>query len=273
MSECDDVLSQCHIHVALKGSQFANEGTVRYLYVRFWNNSRLSISLWARNWLLFCNKALDLFEVNGNKLCLWWMSILKNITFFTLLLVEWIEREKNKPLTLIELVLYMIFYYTSSGCFQAASLCQTFVPFFIHLLVLLLSVCRSNAWQRENGADVEVRVYQPTMSSANMVVGDIISGVSTWCKGQMKTLNRTKLTFDIFVGKIQKEAHDLLLKLFLLLIATNVLVNSRAPKLRKSTHPRKFGNHVTVHRPSFRTTGNQCLISYFLASLGAQENW
>ena len=88
----------------------------------------------------------------------------------------------------------------------------------------------------------------------------------------MKTLNRTKLTFDIFVRKIQKEAHDLLLKLFLLIITTNVLVNSRAPKLRKSTNPRKFGNHVTVHRPSFRTTGNQCLISYFLASLGAQEN-
>ena len=105
------------------------------------------------------------------------MSILKNITFFTLLLLERMEREKNKPLTLIELVLYMNFYYTS-GCFQAASLkqCQTFVPFFIHLLVLLLLVCRSNAWQRENGADVEVRVYQSTMSLANMVVGDIISG-------------------------------------------------------------------------------------------------
>ena len=26
-----------------------------------------------------------------------------------------------------------------------------------------------------------------------------------------------------------------------------------ARKLRKSTHPRKFGNHVTVHRPSSRT--------------------
>ncbi|CAH3189057.1 unnamed protein product, partial [Porites evermanni] len=31
ISECNDVLSQCHIHVALKGSQFDNEGTVRYL--------------------------------------------------------------------------------------------------------------------------------------------------------------------------------------------------------------------------------------------------
>ena len=28
-----------------------------------------------------------------------------------------------------------------------------------------------------------------------------------------------------------------------------------APLLSKSTHPRKFGNHVTVHRPSVRTTG------------------
>ncbi|CAH3182035.1 unnamed protein product [Porites lobata] len=37
-------------------------------------------------------------------------------------------------------------------------------------------VCRHHARQSENGADVEVRVYQPTMSSANMVVGDIISG-------------------------------------------------------------------------------------------------
>ncbi|XP_073253991.1 uncharacterized protein [Porites lutea] len=37
-------------------------------------------------------------------------------------------------------------------------------------------VCGNHARQSENGADVEVRVYQPTMSSANMVVGDIISG-------------------------------------------------------------------------------------------------
>lgn len=37
-------------------------------------------------------------------------------------------------------------------------------------------VCRINSGQREVTVDVEVRVYQPTMSSANMVVGDIISG-------------------------------------------------------------------------------------------------
>ena len=29
---------------------------------------------------------------------------------------------------------------------------------------------------------------------------------------------------------------------------------ARAPWVRKSTHPRKFGNHVRVHRPSVRTT-------------------
>ena len=43
-------------------------------------------------------------------------------------------------------------------------------------------------------------------------------------------------------------------------------------------HLRKFGNHVTVHRPSERASdrppaqqGNQCLLSHFLASLGHQE--
>ena len=53
-----------------------------------------------------------------------------------------------------------------------------------------------------------------------------------------------------------------------------------------STHPRKFGNHVTLHWltdwPTTRLPddpsapqGNQCLLSHFLASLGAQEktNW
>ena len=44
---------------------------------------------------------------------------------------------------------------------------------------------------------------------------------------------------------------------------------------RKSTHPRKFGNHVTVHHPlparPSSPQGNQCSISHFLASLGAQE--
>jgi len=43
-----------------------------------------------------------------------------------------------------------------------------------------------------------------------------------------------------------------------------------APWVSKSTHPRKFGNHVTVHRPP---AAHPCLISHFLASLGAQEDW
>ena len=49
-----------------------------------------------------------------------------------------------------------------------------------------------------------------------------------------------------------------------------------APWVSKSTHPRKFGNHVTVHRTNDRPSapqGNQCSISHFLASLGAQEDW
>ena len=44
-----------------------------------------------------------------------------------------------------------------------------------------------------------------------------------------------------------------------------------APLLSKSTHPRKFGNHVTVHRPSARTTGKPMFTLTLLASLGAQE--
>ena len=108
------------------------------------------------------------------------MSILKNNIFHFTVARANRKREKQTFNGLIQLVLYMIFYYTSSGCFPtsspAAGLCQPVVPFFIHLLLLLLLVCRHHARQSENGADVEVRVYQPTMSSANMVVGDIISG-------------------------------------------------------------------------------------------------
>ena len=40
-----------------------------------------------------------------------------------------------------------------------------------------------------------------------------------------------------------------------------------APQLSKSTHPRKFGNHVTVHRPPTDRPSapqdNQCLLSHF----------
>ena len=35
----------------------------------------------------------------------------------------------------------------------------------------------------------------------------------------------------------------------------------------------KFGNHVTVHRPSVRTTGHQCSISYFLATVSDKNRW
>ena len=49
-----------------------------------------------------------------------------------------------------------------------------------------------------------------------------------------------------------------------------------APWVSKSTHPRKFGNHVTVHRPQPARPSapqeNQCSISHFLASLVAQED-
>ena len=41
-----------------------------------------------------------------------------------------------------------------------------------------------------------------------------------------------------------------------------------APKLRKSIHPRKFGNHMTVHRTTDGPStpqGNQCLVSRLVA--------
>ena len=48
-----------------------------------------------------------------------------------------------------------------------------------------------------------------------------------------------------------------------------------APWVSKFTHPRKFGNHVTVHRPPAARPSApqayQCLLSHFLAALGAQE--
>ena len=44
---------------------------------------------------------------------------------------------------------------------------------------------------------------------------------------------------------------------------------SEAPWVNKSTHRRKFGNHVT-DRPS-APQAYQCLLSHFLATLGAQK--
>ena len=40
----------------------------------------------------------------------------------------------------------------------------------------------------------------------------------------------------------------------LMYIIPNLSIFSGAPWVSKSTHHRKFGNHVTVHRPSVRTT-------------------
>ena len=48
---------------------------------------------------------------------------------------------------------------------------------------------------------------------------------------------------------------------------------SGSPWVNQSTHPRKFGNHVT-DRPTDRPSAPQayqCLLSHFLATLGAQE--
>ena len=48
-----------------------------------------------------------------------------------------------------------------------------------------------------------------------------------------------------------------------------------APWVSKSSHPRKFVNHVSVHRLHARPSalqGNQWSILHFLASLGAQED-
>ena len=52
-------------------------------------------------------------------------------------------------------------------------------------------------------------------------------------------------------------------------------VNSGAPLLRKSTHPRKFGNHVTdqpTDRPSVRTTGIPMFTLTLSSYFGSQEN-
>ena len=58
-----------------------------------------------------------------------------------------------------------------------------------------------------------------------MVVGDIISGKCVNLVYGRKHYIGQNLTFDIFVSKIQKEAHDSLLKVFLLVVDTYVLVN------------------------------------------------
>ena len=43
-----------------------------------------------------------------------------------------------------------------------------------------------------------------------------------------------------------------------------------APWVSNSTHLKEIGEHVTVHRPSVRTTGKPMFNLTLLASLGAQ---
>ena len=44
---------------------------------------------------------------------------------------------------------------------------------------------------------------------------------------------------------------------------------NKAPWVNKSTHPRKFGNHVTVHRPSICTTGKPMFNFTLSSSFGS----
>ena len=44
---------------------------------------------------------------------------------------------------------------------------------------------------------------------------------------------------------------------------------SGAPWVSKSTHPRKFGNHVTIHRPSVHTTGKPMFNFTLSSSFGS----
>ena len=60
--------------------------------------------------------------------------------------------------------------------------------------------------------------------------------------------------------------------------ARAALTSGRSPIAKEPARTRKFGNHVTVHRPTARpsdrpyaTQENQCLLSHFLTTLGAQE--
>ena len=89
---------------------------------------------------------------------------------------------------------------------------------------------------------------------------------SCWRTGLGKTdayLN----SYGLFVDTVKSTARGLL--------CSGTLVRaSGVPWVSKSTHPRKFGNHVTVHRTNDRPSAPQayqCLLSHFLASLGAQE--
>ena len=68
-------------------------------------------------------------------------------------------------------------------------------------------------------------MYQPTMSSANMVVGDIISGrCVNLVEGDIKKPNRTKSNQCHICEQAPKGSHDSLLKLFLVVVVINDLI-------------------------------------------------
>ena len=171
---------------------------------------------------------------------------IKKTTFSILLLLERIEREKNKPLTgwfslcctwFSIILLLGVFLHHPWLPVSAKHLYHSlFICLYFYFQYVEVVRGRERTGQMWRSGCTSPQCHRPTWWLGT----SFLVSVSTWCKGQMKTLNRTKLTFDIFVSKIQKEAHDLLLKLFLLLIATNVLVNSGAPKLRKSTPSQKI---------------------------------
>ena len=48
-----------------------------------------------------------------------------------------------------------------------------------------------------------------------------------------------------------------------------IIIISGAPCVSKSTHPRKFGDHVTVHRPFVRTTGKPMFNFTLSSSFGS----
>ena len=88
------------------------------------------------------------------------------------------------------------------------------------------------------------------------------------------------LIFELFYCKKEQPLTTAYWRISCLLLLAELWRAKRAcgaPWVSKSTHPRKFGNHVTVHRPPAARPsapqGNQCSIPRFLASLGAQEDW
>ena len=100
-----------------------------------------------------------------------------------------------------------------------------------------------------------------------------------------KTVNVVARIFDRFVGQVCLEISRCCSESILMNVSDIIIADLHAgreaprvggaPQLSKSTHSKKFGDHVTVHRRladrPYAPQGNQCLLSHFLASLGAQE--